>query len=147
MGWRDSLLRFWNFWPPFLFTGIKIEQLSDNYCYCKVRLKLRFWNANYVGTQYGGSIYSMSDPFFMIMLMKNLGNGFIVWDKAAHISYLKPGNSDLTAEFVLSEEDIKTIRETLKNVNKMEWSKVIEIKGEDEQLVARVEKVISIKKR
>lgn len=144
---RRHLLKIWNFWPPFLFSGIKILQVSNDYRHAKVKLKLRFWNANYVGTQYGGSMYSMTDPFYMIMLLKNLGEGYTVWDKSATINYLKPGRTDLTAEFNLTEEDLNQIHSTLEIEPKLEWIREIKIKDQEGTVVANVVKVIHIKKR
>ena len=46
-------------------------------------MKLRFWNANDVGTHFGGSLFAMTDAF--------LGSDYVVWDKAASIGYRKPG--------------------------------------------------------
>lgn len=145
MNIKDSLIRFWNLWPPFLFCGIRPKVLSKDFRNISVTLKLRFYNSNYVGTQYGGALFSMTDPFYMIMLIKNLGPAYTVWDKAASIQYLKPGRTDVTAEFHLSEEDLATIRATVQAEGKMEWRRNIEIKNKQGEIVATVEKVISIK--
>lgn len=143
---RSYLLPFINLWPPFLFTGIKIQKVSKDYRQMTIRLKLRFWNSNYVGTQYGGSMFSMTDPFYMLMLLQNLGPKYSVWDKSASIRYLKPGRSDLFAEFKLTEDDLKTIQTTLENQDKMEWNRTIEIKDKNGELIAAVDKILSIKK-
>ena len=74
-------------------------------------MKLRFWNRNYVGTHYGGSLYSMADPFYMLMLMENLGRDYIVWDKAASIRFRKPGKGRVKAEFRLTDAQLDDIRE------------------------------------
>lgn len=142
---RKLLLRVWNLWPPFFFSGIKIVKRAKDFRHFTVKLKLRFWNANYVGTQYGGSIFSMTDPFYMIMLMHNLGKDFVVWDKSATIRYIKPGKSDLWAEFNLTEKDLDEIRHTIENQGYMHWIRLIEIKDNHQEIVAEVEKVISIK--
>jgi 5-bromo-4-chloroindolyl phosphate hydrolysis protein len=147
MSLKEQLLRFWNFWPPFFFTGIKIEKRSKDYRYIRSRLKLRFWNANFVGTQYGGLIFSMTDPFYMIMLIKNLGHEYTIWDKAASINYLKPGRTDLFAEFILTEDDIQSIRTSLEEQKKMDWLRRIEVKDLQGEVVAKVEKIISISKK
>jgi acyl-coenzyme A thioesterase PaaI-like protein len=145
MSVRDTFLRFWNFWPPFFFSGIKLEEQSPDFRHIIVRLKLRFWNANFLGTQYGGLIFSMTDPFYMIMLIKNLPHNLAVWDKSAHIKYLKPGRTDLRAEFNLTQEDLDQILHDIKEKEHLEWSRTIEIKDLQGQVVAEVHKVISIK--
>jgi hypothetical protein len=99
-----------NIWPPFLGAGIHIRRLAADWKEIDVEMKLRWWNANYVGTHYGGSLYSMADPFFMVMLIENLGNDYIVWDKAASIRFKKPGRGKMTASFRLSEEQIQEIK-------------------------------------
>src|SRR5271157_3379702 len=86
---QKLMLRWINIWPPFLGAGIRVRWRSNRHV--DVELKLRAWNRNYVGTHYGGSLYSMTDPFYMLMLMENLGRDYIVWDKAASIRFRKPG--------------------------------------------------------
>lgn len=145
MNIRSYLLSVWNFWPPFLFSGIKILKRAKDFRHITVQLKLRFWTANYVGTQYGGSMFSMADPFYMIMLIKNLGPSYIVWDKAATIRYRKPGKTDLIAEFLLTEEELEHIRHTVNEQGFINWCKTVEIKDRHLEVVAEVDKVISIK--
>lgn len=147
MTMRDKLLKFWNFWPPFLFTGIKILKISPDFHHVAVKLKLRAWTANYIGTQYGGSIYSMADPFYMLMLIKTLGPGYKIVDKSAMIYYFKPGKTDLITEFNLTDNDIAAIKKTLETKPKMEWTREIEIKDTAGQIIAKVIKVIHIQKK
>src|ERR1039457_1616792 len=106
------MLRWINIWPPFFGAGIRVRWRSNRVV--DVEMKLRFWNRNYVGTHYGGSLYSMADPFYMLMLMENLGRDSIVWDKAARIRFRKPGKGRVKAEFRLSDAQLDDIREKLK---------------------------------
>lgn len=147
MNIKSFLLNIWNLWPPFFFSGIKIVDRSKDFRHFKVKLKLRFWTANYLGTQYGGSIFSMADPFYMIMLIKNLGKEYSIWDKSASVRYLKPGKTDLYAEFNLSEEDLKTIREEVEQNGRMYWTRNIEIKDMNGEVIAHVERTIAIRKQ
>lgn len=144
MCWKEYLIKFWNFWPPFLFSGIKVEYLSKDFREIKVRLKLRFYNANYVGTQFGGLLYTMADPFYMIMLMKNLGPKYKVWDKEGKIVYKKPGRSDVTAHFYLTAEDIDQIEQEVQEKGKTLWMRKIAIVDNSGELIAEVEKLIFI---
>ncbi|CRX37678.1 DUF4442 domain-containing protein [Estrella lausannensis] len=148
---RSILQRYirhlWRFWPPFLFSGIRIERLDRDFRYARVRLKLRFWTANYVGTQFGGSLFSMTDPFYMLMLIKNLGPEYSIWDKSASISYVKPGRSDVLAEFTLSDDDLAAIVSALQTSDRLLWTRQIEIKDLEGEVVARVDKTVSIKKK
>jgi len=119
-----------NLYPPFLGAGIRIARLRPDWKEIDVEMKLRRWNRNYVGTHYGGSLYSMTDPFFMLMLIENLGRDYIVWDKAATIRFRKPGKGTVRASFRLSDEQIEEIRETLKVQTKIERTFAVEVKDE-----------------
>jgi hypothetical protein len=110
-------------------------------------MNLRFWNANYVGTHYGGSLYSMTDPFYMLMLIENLGRDYVVWDKSASIRFRKPGRGKVSANFRLSGTDIEAIREGLKIADKVEPSFLIEVRNEAGELIAEVEKVLQVRNK
>ncbi len=99
-----------NLWPPFLFTGIRITRMDDDFRNVTVELRERFLNRNYVGTHFGGSIFAMTDPFWMMMVMRNLGRQYTVWDRSASIDFLKPGNGTLTASFHLTDAMLDDIR-------------------------------------
>jgi acyl-coenzyme A thioesterase PaaI-like protein len=141
-------LRRWiNFWPPFLGAGIRITHIAPDMKAIDVELKLRFWNANYVGTHFGGSLFAMTDPFYMLMLMANLGRDYIVWDKAATIRYRKPGKGTVRAQFRLTDSQIDDIREKLKTLPKYEPTFQVEVKDEAGEVVAAVEKLLHVRKK
>jgi hypothetical protein len=112
-----------------------------------VEMKLRWWNANYVGTQFGGSLFAMTDAFYMLMLMANLGEAYIVWDKAATIRYKRPGRGTVRAEFRLSDSQIDDIREKLKTLPKYEPVFTVEVRDECDVLVAEVEKLLHVRRK
>jgi hypothetical protein len=142
-----NLRRWINFWPPFLGAGIRVKQVAPGMKAIDVEMKLRFWNANYVGTQFGGSLFAMTDAFYMLMLMANLGRDYIVWDKAATIRYKKPGRGTVRAEFRLSDSQIDDIREKLKTLPKYEPTFVIEVRDECGTVIAEVEKLLHIRRK
>lgn len=136
-----------NFWPPFWGAGIRIDHVSKDFMEVDVSLKLRFWNRNYVGTQYGGSLYSMTDPFYMLMLIQLLGRGYIVWDKAATIRFKKPGTTKVFAQFRLTPEQIASYKEELKGKNKIEPILTVYVKDDEGNVIAEVDKTLYIKKK
>lgn len=144
---NPKLLKLMNFWPPFLGAGIKVLSISSDFSEIKAKLKLRFYNRNYVGTAFGGSIYSFVDPFYMLMLIQKLGKGYIVWDKAASIKFIKPGKTDLFATFKIDDEEVERIKNELKSSPKVEPIYTLEIKDKNDELVAIVEKKLYIKKK
>jgi acyl-coenzyme A thioesterase PaaI-like protein len=140
-----GMRRMLNLWPPFLFSGISVLEISKDFRHTKVRLKKRAITSNYVGTLFGGSLFAMTDPFYMVMAMKNLGKGYIVWDKRSEIEYVSPGKSTVFAEFHIWDADLDDIREKVATEGKyLKWFDV-EIKTSDGTVVAIVKKQIYIR--
>src|SRR5437879_103767 len=125
-----ALRRGVNLWPPFLGAGIRVKHIASDMKAIDVEMKLRWWNANYVGTQFGGSLFAMTDAFYMLMLMANLGRDYIVWDKAASIRYKKPGKGTVTANFRLNDAQLDDIRERLRTLPKYEHTSKVEATDE-----------------
>jgi acyl-coenzyme A thioesterase PaaI-like protein len=142
-----ALRRWINLWPPLLGAGIRVTHIAPDMRAIDVEMKLRFWNANYVGTHFGGSLFAMTDPFYMLMLMANLGRDYVVWDKAATIRYRKPGRGRVRAEFRLSDSQIGDVREKLKTMAKYEPVFVLEVKDEAGVVIAEVEKTLHVRKK
>jgi proline racemase len=140
---------FMNIWPPFLGAGIRVRRLSSDWTEIDVEMKLHGWNRNYVGTHYGGSLYSMADPFFMVMLIQNLGKDYIVWDKSASIRFKKPGRGTVSASFRLSQEQIREIKQALNTHEneKIERVFTVEVKDESGSVVAQIEKLLHIRRK
>ena len=140
-----ALRRGVNLWPPFLGAGIRVKRIASDMKAIDVEMKLRWWNANYVGTHFGGSLFAMTDAFYMLMLMANLGRDYIVWDKAASIRYRKPGKGTVRAEFRLSDAQLDDIRDKLKALPKYEPAFRVEVKDEQGIVIAEVEKLLHVR--
>jgi acyl-coenzyme A thioesterase PaaI-like protein len=136
-----------NWYGPFLGAGVKLEKMTKDYRHARVSMKLTFYNKNYMGTQFGGSLYSMTDPWYMLMLIKNLGNDYIVWDKAATVNFRKPGRGKVTAEFNLTDEHLAEIKKYLETEKKMDYHFKVEIKDDEGKLIADVDKVVYIRRK
>lgn len=136
-----------NYYGPFVGAGIKLQEMSKDFRYAKVKMPLTIYNKNYMGTQFGGSLYSMTDPWYMLMMIKNLGNDYIVWDKAASIRFKKPGTGTVYAEFKLTQEDIDEVKAYVAENTKMDKTFKVEIKDDSGKLIAEVDKVIYIRKK
>lgn len=96
-------------YPPWLGAGIRVTHLSDDFTEAEVAMTLRWWNRNYVGTHFGGSLYSMIDPVYMLLLLENLP-GIIVWDKASSFRFVRPGTGTVRARFQLPADLLGDIR-------------------------------------
>ena len=116
-GWRAMrqmssgvIRRLINYWPPFLFSGIRVIAVTDDWRRVEAELRLRWWNRNAVGTMFGGSLFAMTDPFYPLMLQHNLGPGYTVWTKSAAVEFLSPGRTVARVSFLLSAEVLHEIR-------------------------------------
>lgn len=145
---KASTLKFlFNIYPPLLFSGIKVKRISSDFKEIDVQLKLSWYNRNYVKTMFGGSLFSMTDPFYMVMLMNILGKDFVVWDKSACIDFIKPGKGKVFAKFRIDDETLKKIIENSKNLEKYYPEFVVDIINENNETIARVKKILYVKKK
>ncbi|WP_313210502.1 DUF4442 domain-containing protein [Stutzerimonas nitrititolerans] len=144
---RKARLLRWlmNFYPPYLGAGIRVRHISDDFRQAQVRMGLRWYNRNYVGTQFGGSLYSMTDPFFMLMLLQNLGDDYVVWDKAANIEFVSPGKGRVYADFTITEQLLDEIRQHTAGGDKYLPRLHVEVREEQGTLVARVQKTLYVR--
>ncbi len=138
-------MRIMNVWPPMLFAGIHVRSFDRAMRNAEIELRLTFWNHNVEGTQFGGSIYSMTDPFYPLMLIANLGPGYAIWDESAHIRFILPGRTSLRARFHLSDEMLATIRSATAGDHKYLARFLVPIVDLHGTTVATVAKVIYIR--
>lgn len=139
------LKRILNLWPPYLGAGIKVMEISENWDYVKVKLKKGMLNSNYFGTAYGGSLFSMTDPFYVLLLTNRLGRDYIVWDKGASIKYIAPGRTDVFCEFQLSEEQVEDIRAKAHELGKYEPEFEVDVVDLEGNLIAKAFKKLYVK--
>jgi acyl-coenzyme A thioesterase PaaI-like protein len=130
-----------------LGTGINVIRQDKDLRAVDVEMRLTRWNRNYKGVHFGGSLFSMTDPFYMLMLVTNLGPEYVVWDKAASIRYRKPGVGRVRAEFRLSEERLAEIRAAVEVEGRYDARFVVEVKDVGGEVVAEVERVVYCAKK
>ena len=143
----EKLKRRIRFYPPYLGAGVRVTHVADDFRTVKVEMPLRFYNKNYVGTHFGGSLYAMCDPFYMLMLINILGPGYIVWDKAAAIRFKKPGKGLVKATFTISEEKIAEIRAAADSQPKVEPEFHVTVTDEKGDVVAEIDKLLYVRKK
>jgi hypothetical protein len=143
---RTLLLRLLSWYPPYLGAGIRVKSSRDLRTF-EVRMKLRWWNRNYLGTHFGGSLYSMCDPFLVLILSGALGRDYVVWDKAAAIRFRRPGTGTVRATFHLPQETIDGIRAAADAGEKVEPSFTVEVLNEAGEVVAEVDKLLYVRRK
>jgi acyl-coenzyme A thioesterase PaaI-like protein len=139
------LKRLMNIWPPFVGAGIKVLRIADDFREIEVALRQKWFNKNIVGSHFGGSLYAMVDPFYMLMLMNILGRDYIVWDKFASIDFIAPGKGTVTATFSLDKTQIETIMSETGKCEKYVAVLPVVIKNEKDEIVATASKHIYVR--
>ncbi len=136
--------KYLSFYPPYVGAGIHVHYDPPDF---HVQLKQTWFNRNAVGTHFGGSLYAMCDPYFMLILLDQLGDGYIVWDKAATIQFIKPGRGTVHADFCIPPEVIADIRARAEQGEKVEPVMSVDVLDEKDQVVAHVEKLLYVRKK
>ena len=144
MAW---MLKFLWLWPALLGTGIRVVSVAKDFSCLTVQLKTRFWNQNYFGTHYGGSLFSMTDPFYALMLVHLLGKDFVIWDKSASIKYKIATKKPVFAKFEITPQTLQDLQRKLQQQNTVEPSFSIAIKDADDNTVALVERTLHIRRK
>jgi acyl-coenzyme A thioesterase PaaI-like protein len=146
MNLRQRFLeRFINLYPPLIGAGIRSRSIDERTI--EVEMKMTAFNRNIVNVHFGGSLYAMCDPWFMLILMRLLGLDYIVWDKAATIQFKKPGRGKVKARFHIPHEQVEQIRSDVERSGKIEPTFFVDVLDEQEQVIAHVEKLLYVRKK
>ncbi|MGB0386280.1 MAG: DUF4442 domain-containing protein [Ardenticatenaceae bacterium] len=135
-----------NLYPALFFTGIRITQIASDWKTIRVRMGGLF-SMTPMGAQFGGALFTMCDPWFMMILVRHFGREFKIWDKAATIHFLRRGRGTMYATFSVSDEQLAFIRERVSAESKINIVFTTQILDREEQVVAEVEKTISVRLR
>lgn len=136
-----------NVYPPYWGTGIRVERIDPDFRHISVAMPLRWYNRNYVGCHFGGSLSAMTDPFYMLMVMENLGRDHIVWDQSGSIDYRKPGRGTVRAEFHIDQPLIDRLIAATANGDKHLETLAVAITDEAGDTVADVTRTLYIRRK
>jgi acyl-coenzyme A thioesterase PaaI-like protein len=141
----STFRRLMNLWPPFFFNSIGVQRISPDYSEASVVLRLRPWNRNYVRSQFGGNLFAMTDPFWMLLVMHQMGNDYFVWDKAGAIDFVAPGREHVYAHFKLEPGVVDELRTAAAGGGKvLRWFET-EVKTASGDVIAVVRKQIYVR--
>ena len=142
-----TVRRALNWYPPLRFAGVRVLDIADDWRHARVVLRRRWYNRNYVGTHFGGSLFAMTDPFWMIMTLRCLGDDYIVWDKAAEIEFVAPGREDVYAEFHVDDAMLDEIRAATATGEKyLRWCETV-VATRTGEVIARVRKQLYVRRK
>lgn len=139
------LLLHW--FPPIRATGVRVDRISDDWREWDLRLPLRMRTRNYVGTHFGGSLYSAADPHYMLAWMHILGPDYVVWDKAATVRFRRPGRGTLHGTIRITEDEVEAVRALCGEHPKIDRNYLFEWQDGDGGVVAEVEKVLHFQRK
>ena len=133
-----------NIFPTYWGTGARAIFLSTDFSEVQIKLPLSWRTRNYVGTIFGGSMYSATDPIYMIQLIQLLGKAYVVWDKSASIRFLRPGNKTLYARFLVSDELLEKIKKDVVEKHEIDLTLEVDFVDLSGKIYAQVSKVLYI---
>lgn len=142
-----KLIRKINLYPPYLGMAVKLRSVDEDYTRFEVELRSRWYNRNLFGTHFGGSLYAMTDPFFVFIVMMNLGPDYIVWDKSAAIDFLKPAKGTILGVFEIDKDRLEEIRREVDELGKNTYHFEADLVDEAGTIVARVRKGVYVRSK
>jgi acyl-coenzyme A thioesterase PaaI-like protein len=143
----EALQRRLNNYAPYAGARIEVVHVAADASEIQVRMPLERSNANLVGTHFGGSLYAMVDPHLMILLMRRLGPDYTVWDQSATIDFLLPGRGTVYATIRVTESEVAGILAEAKDGEKHFPRWALEIRDDDDEIVAKVHKTLYVRRR
>ncbi|WP_298901029.1 DUF4442 domain-containing protein [uncultured Psychroserpens sp.] len=133
-----------NWSPMYKRTTAKVVEVSDDLHKVVISMKPSWKNRNFVGTIFGGSMLSATDPIYMIQLMQILGENYVVWDKSVEAQYKKPAKSQIFGEFTFSKEEIENIKQDIVNKNQIDIVKTMNLVDAKQNIIATFKKTLYI---
>ena len=141
----EFMRRAMNFYAPLRGANIHVHRISANFGEVEVHMPLTRRNKNIMGTQFGGSLYAMADPFFMLILMKRLGHRYHVWDQDANIRFVSPGKAAVKGVYRVDDQALAEIQSLASSGEKVLYTFAVDITQKDGTIVAHVTKVLYIR--
>ena len=133
-----------NWSPMYKRSTGKVIEVSDDLLYVKIKIPLSIKNRNFVGSIFGGSLFSATDPLYMIQLIKILGDDYVVWDKDATIRYRRPAKETVYTEFIFTKLEIKNIKKEISKNGEFNLIKKPNIVNKDGVVIAELNKTIYV---
>ncbi len=130
-----------NLYPAYFGSGGRVRCISPDWREVRMELPFNWRTKGSSGAIFGGSIYAAIDPFYALMVAKNVGAEYVVWDRAASIRYRRPGRSKLHARFVLEDGEVEEILRGLrgrKSVDRVYTVELVDAEGEAHAIIEKV---------
>ncbi|GAB4237399.1 MAG: DUF4442 domain-containing protein [Ekhidna sp.] len=133
-----------NLSPMYRRSTGRVIYVSDDFLKVEVRIPISYKNKNYVGTIFGGSLFSATDPIYMIQLIQVLGSDYVVWDKSSVVKFKRPAKSDAYAVFEFSQDEIDQLKADISEKKEVDLVKPVLLTSKEGKLFCEIEKVIYV---
>lgn len=133
-----------NLSPMYRRSTGRLTEVSDDLLVVKIKIPRSYKNSNYVGSVFGGSLFSATDPIYMVQLINILGKEYVVWDKSAEIKYRKPVKNVAYATFEFTNQEIENIKKRLQDEKEFDLVKEINIIGPNNEIFCELKKVLYV---
>lgn len=143
---KKTIFRYgFNISPMYRRSTGRIIEVSDDIQEVKIKIRLSYKNSNYVGSIFGGSLFSATDPVYMVQLINILGSEYVVWDKESTIKFKRPAKETVYANFQFTSEEIAKIKEDVAQKQEIDILKKLNITNkEGSVIIAEVSKTIYV---
>lgn len=136
-----------NMFPAFRRTGGRIVHISRGETHVRLKLPLNWRTKNPFGTIFGGSMYAAVDPIYTAMFSRRFGAKISVRDKVGSIKHIKPGRSELYADFCIDDAEVAVIKDELSRQGKVDRTYLVELKTASGDTCAALTKTIAFRFR
>ncbi|SEP65549.1 DUF4442 domain-containing protein [Flavobacterium urocaniciphilum] len=142
---KATLFRvMFNISPMYKRSCGKIIFVSEDLHIVKIKIPLSYKNKNYVGSIFGGSLFSATDPIYMIQLMQILGKEYVVWDKKTDIKFKRPAYENAFATFEFTNLEIEEIITKVQEENEIDFTKILHITDKNGTIFTELDKTLYI---
>jgi hypothetical protein len=124
-----------NWSPMYRRTTAKVITVAPDLSHITIKIPLNWKNKNYVGTIFGGSMFSAVDPIPMVQLINLLDENYVVWDKRAEIKFKRPAKETLFADFIFTPDEVKSIKLQVSESKEIDIIKKITLTNKDKTIV------------
>ena len=135
---------FFNISPMYRRTTGRVISVTKDYERIEIKIRKSYKNANYVGTIFGGSLFSATDPIYMVQLIQILGKDYVVWDKSSVVRFKRPADSSAFAVFEVTKDDVDSIKKTVSDKKELDFNKTVFITNKEGKVFCEIDKVIYI---
>ena len=135
-----------NLGPAHLVGGIRVEHIAGDWRSITVALQPRGLRFSRREAHSGAALYAMTDPFPTLMVRHLMGPGFLVWDRAGSVELLAAARGRVWARIELDEDDVQRLHRMTADGARHLHVLSIDIRDAEGMAVARVEKMIYVRR-